>query len=150
MREGVLIALPAAFLFSALAFPIFIKRMHFLQYGQQIREDGPAEHAIKAGTPTMGGALFVTVTIAICLITGGLLPILLAVLFLLLSCGLIGFIDDYLKVVRRQSLGLKARSKLAGEAAVAIIFLAILKMIGQYSSVTVSYTHLTLPTKRIV
>ncbi|MDY6825716.1 MAG: phospho-N-acetylmuramoyl-pentapeptide-transferase [Bacillota bacterium] len=134
MREGIIVALPAALLISALAFPFFIRRLRLLQYGQQIREDGPANHAAKAGTPTMGGAIFIAVTIIVCLTAGGFFPMMLGALFLLFGCGLIGFIDDYLKVVSKQSLGLKARSKLAGEIAVALVFVAILVIIGHYSS----------------
>ncbi|MFO8191916.1 MAG: phospho-N-acetylmuramoyl-pentapeptide-transferase [Bacillota bacterium] len=134
MEKGVIVALPVALFISALAFPFFIRRLRIRQYGQQIREDGPANHTAKAGTVTMGGVVFVVITIIVCLTVGGLSPMMLAALFLLFGCGLIGFTDDYLKVVRKQSLGLKARSKLAGEIAVALFFVAILVMIGHYSS----------------
>ncbi|OPL10455.1 MAG: phospho-N-acetylmuramoyl-pentapeptide-transferase [Firmicutes bacterium ML8_F2] len=134
MREGVIVALPVALFISALAFPFFIRHLRIRQYGQQIREDGPANHTAKAGTVTMGGVVFVVVTIIVCLTVEGFSPMILAALFLLFGCGLIGFTDDYLKVVRKQSLGLKARSKLAGEIAVALFFVAILVMIGHYSS----------------
>ena len=93
--------------------PWMIRRLHELQIGQFIREEGPRSHQTKAGTPTMGGILIVTVTIAPVLFWADLSnPYVLLSIFAMLAFGAIGFADDYSKVVRRRNLGLTGRSKL--------------------------------------
>jgi phospho-N-acetylmuramoyl-pentapeptide-transferase len=122
-----------AFALVFIACPAFIRRMKGLQYGQQIREDGPARHSTKAGTPTMGGVVIMAAAALAAVITAGTNPQLYVILFVMLGCGLIGFIDDYLKIAGRQSLGLKARSKLAGGLFIAIVFTLSIYLIGLYS-----------------
>ncbi|CAL9315342.1 phospho-N-acetylmuramoyl-pentapeptide-transferase [Streptomyces rubradiris] len=107
--------------------PLLIKLLARKGYGQYIRDDGPREHASKRGTPTMGGIAFILATIAAYflskLITGyaptysGLL-----VLGLMFGMGLVGFLDDYIKIVKRRSLGLRAKAKMAGQLIVGIAF----------------------------
>ncbi|MEU6670522.1 phospho-N-acetylmuramoyl-pentapeptide-transferase [Streptomyces sp. NPDC046727] len=107
--------------------PLLIKLLARKGYGQYIRDDGPREHASKRGTPTMGGIAFILATIAAYflskLITGytptysGLL-----VLGLMFGMGLVGFLDDYIKIVKRRSLGLRAKAKMAGQLIVGIGF----------------------------
>lgn len=79
--------------------------------GQPIRQDGPATHFAKAGTPTMGGVLFVLITIIITLLFTGPDPTILAALALVVAFALMGFLDDLAKVRRQASLGLRARTK---------------------------------------
>ena len=81
--------------------------------GQNIREEGPAGHKTKQGTPTMGGLLIVGVTMAAFLLFSDGTAQALTVLFVTLACGLIGFVDDYSKIARKRSLGLSGRWKLA-------------------------------------
>ncbi len=126
--------LVSTFLITVIACPFFIKRMKQLQFGQQIRTDGPVTHSTKAGTPTMGGVVFILIAALAALIVSGLSPLLYPLLLVALGCALVGFIDDYLKVARNRSLGLKARSKLAAEAAIAIIFIILLRQLGLYST----------------
>lgn len=101
--------------------PLVIPILRNLKVGQTIRSDGPKRHFGKAGTPTMGGLIFIIpIIIASLLIsppnlTTGLL------IFMTLGFGIIGFTDDYLKVVLRRSLGLKARWKLAGQILLSLI-----------------------------
>jgi phospho-N-acetylmuramoyl-pentapeptide-transferase len=92
--------------------PWMVRRLRQLQIGQFIREEGPASHQTKAGTPTMGGLLIVTVTLAPVLFWADLSnPYVLLSIFAMLAFGAIGFADDYNKVVRRRNLGLTGRSK---------------------------------------
>jgi phospho-N-acetylmuramoyl-pentapeptide-transferase len=102
-----------ALLLCLLLGPWLIALLRKLQIGQQIRADGPSSHLSKAGTPTMGGILILVGTLFPTLLWANLtnLYIWIAVISTLLF-GLVGFVDDYLKIVRRRSLGLTARKKM--------------------------------------
>ena len=96
-------------------------------YGQPIRVDGPQSHQTKRGTPTMGGAVFVVASligyIAAHAATDDPLTVSgVLVLLLMVSLGAVGFIDDYMKVFRQTSVGLRSRAKLAGQIIIAIVF----------------------------
>src|ERR671931_1494618 len=92
--------------------PRFIAFLRRKEYGQTIREEGPERHVDKQGTPTIGGLLMlVTATIAFLAVSKYKVPAL-TVLFVTLACGAIGFIDDFIKLTHRRSLGLNARWKL--------------------------------------
>src|SRR3954465_5680984 len=99
-------------LISILAGPRFIAFLRRKEYGQTIREEGPQHHVVKQGTPIMGGLLTIGVA------AGGYLGLgrspvpALTVLFVTLACGTIGFIDDFIKLTHRRSLGLNGRWKL--------------------------------------
>jgi phospho-N-acetylmuramoyl-pentapeptide-transferase len=106
-----------------------IGRLRAMQVGQYIREDGPPNHLDKAGTPTMGGCLIIPVIIASTLLWGELTNIYLwLVLFVMFGFGLIGFIDDYLKVVRKNSRGLSKKAKFSLQVLVAMVVAIILEM----------------------
>ncbi len=138
-------ALALTLLITVTTCPFFIKRMQLLQYGQQIREDGPASHSGKAGTPTMGGVVFILAAALVSIVLAGRSPLVYALLLVMLGCGLLGFLDDYLKVVYNRSLGLKARSKLAGQIIAAAIFLLILYQQELYSSIIfLPYTNIII------
>jgi phospho-N-acetylmuramoyl-pentapeptide-transferase len=105
---------------SALLFPLWIRLVRFRNIGQQVRADGPQGHLVKQGTPTMGGVLILLVITAVFFTVGGAdRPSLLA-LGAMLSCGLLGFIDDYSKVVRERSLGLTAGVKILWQAVISL------------------------------
>ncbi|HBQ65131.1 MAG TPA: phospho-N-acetylmuramoyl-pentapeptide-transferase [Clostridiales bacterium] len=111
------------FLLTAAGGPVFIPLLRQLKFGQTVRDDGPQSHLAKTGTPTMGGILFLLPI----LLTGGLYaflayPEILPVLFLTLGFGLVGFIDDYVKVVRKHKNGISPRQKMFGLVLVAVIF----------------------------
>src|SRR5947207_7683889 len=108
----VLIAGLAAMLISILAGPRFIAFLRRKEYGQTIREDGPEHHIAKQGTPIMGGLLMIGVAAAAYLALGRYTVPALTVLFVTLACCAIGFIDDFIKLTHRRSLGLNARWKL--------------------------------------
>ncbi|MFE0103840.1 phospho-N-acetylmuramoyl-pentapeptide-transferase [Streptomyces sp. NPDC059009] len=107
--------------------PLLIKLLARKGYGQFIRDDGPREHHSKRGTPTMGGIAFILATLIAYFLTkiitgtettlSGML-----VLFLMAGMGLVGFLDDYIKIVKQRSLGLRAKAKMAGQLIVGIAF----------------------------
>src|SRR3954464_13842990 len=108
----VLIAGLAALLLSILAGPRFIAFMRRKEYGQTIREEGPEHHVTKQGTPIMGGLLTLGVATAAFLALSKYTVPALTVLFVTLACGAIGFIDDFIKLRHRRSLGLRGRWKM--------------------------------------
>jgi phospho-N-acetylmuramoyl-pentapeptide-transferase len=108
----VLLAGLAAMLVSILVGPRFVAFLRRREYGQPIREEGPQHHATKQGTPTMGGLLLLGVATAAYLAFARYTVPALTVLFVTLACGAIGFIDDFIKLTHRRSLGLNGRWKL--------------------------------------
>jgi phospho-N-acetylmuramoyl-pentapeptide-transferase len=108
----VLIAALVAMLISIALGPKFIDFLRRNEFGQQIREEGPERHALKQGTPTMGGLLLVVAaTIAFAATSKYKVPAL-TVLFVTLGCAAIGFLDDFIKLRHRRSLGLNGRWKM--------------------------------------
>ena len=99
-----------AFIVCALLGPVLIPYLHKLKFGQSIRECGPASHMKKSGTPTMGG-LMMLAALVLALFWGKFTPHVLIALVLTLGHAVIGFIDDYIKVVMKRNLGLTAKQK---------------------------------------
>lgn len=105
--------------------PIFIPILHKLKFGQSIRTEGPKSHQAKSGTPTMGG-IFLTAGIVIStLVFAEWTAEILLALFILIGHFILGFLDDYIKVVQKRNLGLKARQKLAGQIFIAVVIIII-------------------------
>ncbi len=125
-----ILAAGTALTISLLVGPVMIRHLKFYQMGQSIRNDGPQSHLSKAGTPTMGGALLLVGIAASCLLWGDLRnPYLWLALSVTAVFGAVGWVDDYRKVVERNSRGLPARWKyfwqsLAGLAAALYLYLA--------------------------
>ena len=116
----ILIGGTAALLICIFLSPKFIEFLRKREFGQQIREDGPQGHHVKAGTPTMGGVLiFLAVSVPFLILTNydwrsiGVFGVAIA-------CALLGFADDYIKLSRRRSLGLRARTKLGVTIAISL------------------------------
>ncbi|PJJ56027.1 phospho-N-acetylmuramoyl-pentapeptide-transferase [Mumia flava] len=112
---------------TLLGTPLAIRLLVSKGYGQLIRDDGPTSHHTKRGTPTMGGlVIMISVVVAYFLaelITGNEPSAsALLLLFLFVGLGLVGFLDDYIKIVKQRSLGLRSKAKLAGQAIVALTF----------------------------
>ncbi|MFN2629012.1 MAG: phospho-N-acetylmuramoyl-pentapeptide-transferase, partial [Gaiellaceae bacterium] len=108
----VLIAALVALLISIFFGPKFIAFLRHNEFGQHIREEGPEGHSAKQGTPIMGGLLLMlSATIAFLAVSHYKLQAL-TVLFVTLACGAIGFLDDFIKLTHRRSLGLSGRWKL--------------------------------------
>jgi phospho-N-acetylmuramoyl-pentapeptide-transferase len=116
----ILIAGMAAMLICIFLGPRFIEYLRLKEFGQHIREEGPEEHHEKAGTPTMGGLIVFTAIAIPYLVLSDLDTASLAVFGVALGCAAIGFADDFLKIVRRRSLGMSARYKLLLQAGLAL------------------------------
>ena len=117
----VLIAGLIAMVVSVVIGPKFIEFLRRNELGQPIREDGPAGHVVKQGTPVMGGLLIILcATLPFVALSRFTLPAL-TVLFLTVSCAAIGFLDDFIKLRHRRSLGLQGRWKLLLLAAITVV-----------------------------
>ena len=124
---GVLVAALVALAISLMGTPVAIRVLRRKGYGQLIREDGPTSHHTKRGTPTMGGAVIVLATVlgyvvAHAVTASGLTASGLLTLFLMVGLGAVGFLDDFIKIFRQRSLGLRSGAKLLGQGAVSVIF----------------------------
>lgn len=123
--ESVLIAAVVAAGFVLITGPFFIPWLHKLKFGQSIREEGPASHQAKSGTPTMGGIMII---LGITLGTIAAAPVTTEIalaLFIMLGHFVLGFLDDYIKVVKKRNLGLKAKQKMLGQIIIAVVTMAI-------------------------
>lgn len=110
------IAFFTAFFLCLIWGPHFIRRLREKHFGQAIREDGPQGHHKKAGTPTMGGGLILMSTLVPCLLWVDMMnPLVWAALFITWGFGLIGYLDDYMKVSKKNSKGLSGKIRLLGE-----------------------------------
>lgn len=120
-KVGILSVLISFCLSAALA-PVLIPWLRRLKIGQTVREDGPAAHLRKNGTPTMGGVIILVSVTATTLIFLKDYPECVPILFLTLGFGLLGFLDDYIKVVCRRSMGLSPLQKMLGQIAITGVF----------------------------
>jgi len=122
MVKTAVFAVVIGFTLSAVLTPLLIPALRKLKFGQQVRDDGPESHLGKQGTPTMGGIAF----IAAILITGGIFlpahPEILPILIMTVGFGVIGFIDDFLKIKRKHSEGLKAWEKFLLQTLITAVF----------------------------
>ena len=116
-------AILLAFVLAVILCPLIIPVLRRLKFGQNVRDDGPQSHLVKAGTPTMGGVMIVLAFAA------ASLPFIWngnhdakAVLLITVGYGIVGFIDDYIKVVKKRSLGLRAWQKIVFQLIVTVVF----------------------------
>jgi phospho-N-acetylmuramoyl-pentapeptide-transferase len=126
MRQ-VLLSGSTALLFALFGTPVAIRLLVRQGYGQLIRDDGPTSHHTKRGTPTMGGSIIILGTLLGYFLSHAITlrdvtVSALLVLFLMTGLGLVGFADDYIKVAKQRSLGLRPWAKLVGQSVVAITF----------------------------
>lgn len=115
MTTAVVLPVFLSFGISAVLGPFVISYLRKLKVGQTVREEGPESHLKKSGTPTMGGLLFLIGVAVACIPFAKQYPKIVPVLFLTFGYGLIGFLDDYLKVVLRRSMGLSPMQKFLGQ-----------------------------------
>ena len=122
MVNETILAVIIAFVISAILCPIVIPFLHKLKFGQQVRDDGPQAHLKKQGTPTMGGLVILSSIIITSLLFLKDYPKIIPVLFVTAGFGVIGFLDDYIKIVMKRSEGLNPGQKLAGQIIITGIF----------------------------
>jgi len=113
INSKILAPLIMGFLFSIILGPIIIPILHKLKFGQNIRKEGPKSHQKKSGTPTMGGLIFfISVATTILIMGHRLMDKEMIILYSFLAFGFIGFLDDILKIIHKDNLGLKAGQKM--------------------------------------
>ena len=122
MSLSVCIPVLLSFLVSVLLGPVIIPFLKRLKAGQTIRDEGPKSHLKKNGTPTMGGILILSAMIVTSLFYMKDYPEIKPILLLTLGFGLIGFLDDYIKVILKRSMGLTPLQKMAGQLVVTGLF----------------------------
>lgn len=105
--------------------PLLIPELHKLKFGQSIREEGPKRHQAKSGTPTMGGIMIILAIVIATVAAAPLTPAVLLALFITLGHFVLGFLDDYIKVVKKRNLGLKAKQKMLGQILIAIVTMIV-------------------------
>jgi phospho-N-acetylmuramoyl-pentapeptide-transferase len=126
--------LAVSFLICVILSPLIIPFLRNLKFGQSIREEGPKSHQKKSGTPTMGGVLIVIAIVVATLVMVGQFSVLSVEVYLLLFAtvgfGLLGFLDDFIKVVLKRNLGLTSKQKLIGQLIIAAIFYIVIKQLN--------------------
>lgn len=100
--------------------PLWTRLLHVRHLGQQIRADGPQAHLVKQGTPTMGGVVILAAVVIATAVSFRLTPLGMTALATACACGLVGLADDAAKVMRKRSLGLRARGKLIAQGIIAV------------------------------
>jgi phospho-N-acetylmuramoyl-pentapeptide-transferase len=131
LEQVIFFTIILAFLITVLLSPVIIPFLRRLKFGQSIREEGPKSHQKKTGTPTMGGVMILlSIVISTLVMTGKFSePTVKTFLLILvtLGFGLLGFLDDFIKVVLKRNLGLTSRQKLMGQIIISVIFYLIYK-----------------------
>ncbi|WP_099157993.1 phospho-N-acetylmuramoyl-pentapeptide-transferase [Virgibacillus ndiopensis] len=128
-----ILTIAIAFLITVLLSPILIPFLRRLKFGQSIREEGPKSHQKKTGTPTMGGIMIVVSVIVTSIIMINKTNVdeigyeLWLLVFVILGYGVIGFLDDFIKVAMKRNLGLTSKQKLLGQLIIALVFYYILR-----------------------
>ena len=122
MDFGVAVPVITSFAISAAAGPMVIPVLRKLKVGQTVRDDGPQTHLKKNGTPTMGGLIFLLSVVVTSLFYVKDYPKIIPILFVTVGFGIVGFLDDYIKVVLRRSEGLTPGQKMAGQLVITGIF----------------------------
>ena len=126
MNTGaILMSLGASLLVCVILTPILIPALIRLKFGQEIREEGPAWHAKKSGTPTMGGIAIIAAVVIAMVVTGVAykfnIPALLCMTLGATLFGVVGFVDDYIKVVKKRNLGLTSKQKFLSQLIVSVL-----------------------------
>ncbi|MDW4526397.1 phospho-N-acetylmuramoyl-pentapeptide-transferase [Rossellomorea marisflavi] len=138
----------AAFIITAVLAPIFIPFLRRLKFGQSIRDEGPQSHQKKTGTPTMGGIVFLLSIVATTFLMTGRFsdigPETYLMILVTVGFGLLGFLDDFIKVVMKRNLGLTSKQKLAGQIVISIIFYLIFKQNDFSTAVSIPMTDISV------
>nr|WP_302596153.1 phospho-N-acetylmuramoyl-pentapeptide-transferase [uncultured Cellulosilyticum sp.] len=141
MENKALYAVLIAFFLSILLSPFVIPMLHRLKFGQNVRSDGPNSHLKKAGTPTMGGVIILASMIITSLFFMKGNREVQLILLVTVGFGIIGFLDDYIKVVKKRSLGLTPMQKIVGQLIVTVAFAYLLKTyLGLNTEIIIPFT----------
>lgn len=134
LEQVIFFTILMGFLITVLLSPIFIPFLRRLKFGQSIREEGPKSHQKKSGTPTMGGVMILfSILITTLVMTGKFAEPTVKTWLLLIATagfGLLGFLDDFIKVVMKRNLGLTSKQKLLGQIIISVVFYLIFKQSG--------------------
>lgn len=143
--KEILFPMLVAFIFALLAGPLLIPILRRMKFGQQIRKEGPQGHQKKAGTPTMGGVIILLALSVAALRFADKNEELVILLVATLGYGLVGFLDDYIKILFKRSLGLTAKQKLLGQLLVSGVVCYLLHDIGHSTDLPVPLTDYSIP-----
>ena len=147
--KAILFMMGTSFLLGIILSPLFIPILRRLKFGQQIREEGPESHQKKSGTPTMGGTIILlSMLLSVLFVSrwsGEIDYKLYVLLIATLGYGLVGFLDDYIKIVFKRSLGLTAKQKLLGQLIVSVVVCVILALNGHSTDIAIPLTDVSLP-----
>ena len=156
MNIYIAVAIPViiAFLLSVALGPVIIPFLRKLKFGQTVRDDGPQSHLKKNGTPTMGGLIFlISVIVTSCIYVKDY-PQIIPILFVTVGFGVIGFLDDYIKIVLKRSEGLTPSQKMFGQIVVTGVFavymykfsgISMEMIVPFFKDVTLDLGFLTIP-----
>jgi len=148
MEQVIFYTILMGFLITVLLSPIFIPFLRRLKFGQSIREEGPKSHQKKSGTPTMGGiVILLSIIITTLVMTGkfskpNVETYLL--LFVTVGFGLLGFLDDFIKVVMKRNLGLTSKQKLLGQIIISVIFYFFYKQHHYSTELSIPFTDISV------
>jgi phospho-N-acetylmuramoyl-pentapeptide-transferase len=148
--RAILLSGAFALFISLLGTRVAINQFRRLGFGQQIRDDGPTSHHTKMGTPTMGGVVVILATVlayflAKLITMSAPTASALLLLFLFVGLGAVGFLDDYIKIAKQRSLGLRSKAKMIGQTVVALVFggLALSPWLEDENGVTPASKHIS-------
>lgn len=136
-----LIPIASSFAITFTILPIFIGYFRSIGKGQSIRDVGPEWHNVKAGTPTMGGITFLIAALITSVLVGWwqkqLTPSLFIILFIMVLYGLLGFLDDFISIIKKRNLGLKSGQKMIGQILGGIIFYLVYHIDGKPNTLNI-------------
>ena len=136
--------LVTSFILTVILAPIGIPMLRRLKFGQSIREEGPQSHMKKAGTPTMGGLIFLLSIITTTVVCGLLLDVFtthtVVLLLVFIGFGIIGFLDDGIKVIFKRNLGLTSLQKLIGQIVIAVAAFLLLRLGTFDTAIAIPFT----------
>ncbi|MEH7106861.1 MULTISPECIES: phospho-N-acetylmuramoyl-pentapeptide-transferase [Bacillaceae] len=144
LEQVIFFTIVMSFLISVLLSPVFIPFLRRLKFGQSIREEGPKSHQKKSGTPTMGGIMILFSIVITTIVMAGKFsePTVKTYLLLLvtLGFGLLGFLDDFIKVVLKRNLGLTSKQKFLGQIIISVIFYLVYRQQGFSTEIHIPFT----------
>ena len=148
LEQVILFTILMGFLITVLLSPVFIPFLRRLKFGQSIRDEGPQSHQKKTGTPTMGGVMILLSIIVTTLVMTGKFaePTIKTFLLLLVTFGfgLLGFLDDFIKVVMKRNLGLTSKQKLLGQIIISVVFYLLLRQNNLPTDVNIPFFNVSI------